>query len=75
MAKLITIGAFVPEVGKCYEVHFGKITFRNETGYCVANIQVNGSDASQWTDLDTGKLLDPDIARYVVQAYKEIACP
>ena len=75
MATLITNGAFVPMKDKCYEIHFGKIKVNNQTGFCVATIKVNGNDASQWIDLDTNNQLDPDIAKYVVQAYREIACP
>ena len=65
----------MPVAGNCYELHFGKITLNGQTGFCVATIKVNGSDPSQWTDLDTGIPLEADIAKYVVQAYRDISCP
>jgi hypothetical protein len=70
MAKQIITGrAFIPEDGKAYEVHFGKISYRGQEGFASANITVNGSD---WLDNDTGTLLDPELRSYVVQAFREL---
>jgi hypothetical protein len=67
--------AFIPVVGKCYEVHFGSFTLDGKTGFWSARIRVNGIGTAQWIDLDTGKPLDPRIATHVVQGYREIDCP
>jgi len=75
MAALISNNSFLPTIGNCYEVHFGKITLNGQTGFCVANIKIEGNGTSQWIDLDTGQSLDPNIAKHVVQAYKDIQCP
>ncbi|MCP5410359.1 MAG: hypothetical protein H6963_13850 [Chromatiaceae bacterium] len=75
MATLIIKNVFVPVVGNCYEIHYGEIRINGKTGFCTAKIKANGSDASQWIDLDTGSTLDPEIAKYVVKAYSDIACP
>ena len=74
MSRLIKSQAFSPIIGKSYEVHFGKITINNETGFGTARIRVEGTDASEWIDLDTGDVLDPNFAVYAVQAFEEIQC-
>jgi len=67
--------AFVPVIGACYEVHFGKIKLGDEEGYWSARIKVNGIHCSQWEDLDTGKSLDHRLCAYVVQVHQKIKCP
>lgn len=71
---LITGETFVPEIGKCYEVHFGKIIVHGRNGYVAASIKVKGLHPSEWIDLATGNVLDPEISKYIPQAFKEIAC-
>jgi len=75
MAAVQTGAAFIPVVGKCYEVHFGNFTHGGQTGFWSAQIRVKGTGTAQWEDIDTGSPLDPGIAKYIVQAYKEIDCP
>ena len=41
MATVITGQAFIPEIGKCYEVHFGRLTHNNQTGFWSANPQLD----------------------------------
>lgn len=75
MASFITNTAFIPTIGKCYEVHYGKITINKKTGFYVARIKIEGDKKSEWIDLDTNKSLDPDVANYyTVQAYTEVKC-
>jgi hypothetical protein len=70
MAKQIITGrTFIPEQGKTYEVHFGKIQYQGSEGFVIATFKINGSD---WFDLDTSNLLDPVLRNYVVQAYREL---
>ena len=68
----ITGRAFIPTVGKHYEVAFGKVTYQSQTGVWTAKIRADGTLPSQWIDLDTGNQLDPALAIYVVQAYREL---
>lgn len=68
-SQMITGRAFIPQDGKAYEIHFGKITYRGEEGYVSAKITVNGST---WLDNDTGTQLDPELRAYTVQAFKEL---
>lgn len=75
MANLNQTSAFIPVVGKCYEIHFGKVTLNGQTGFWSARIRVNGAHPSQWLDIDTNHQLDPSLAVYVVQASREIQCP
>lgn len=65
--------AFVPEVGSCYEIHFGQITVDNETGFASANIRVVGNDSSSWIDMKSNQPLDPKLCAFSVQAYKRIS--
>ena len=74
MSELITGTAFIPEIGKCYEVHFGKLPIGAEGKFVSARVKINGSLPKDWQDIDTGKQLDPLISKYVVQAFKEIDC-
>ena len=73
--KLITNAAFVPEIGRCYEVHFGKVTTGNQTEDWFARIRPKGLQPSEWIDLDTGEVLDSSFRAYVVQKFREIDCP
>ncbi len=66
--------AFVPEIGKCYEVHFGELEVEGEKGFVVARIQANGLGANDWIDLDTNEQLARNIGRFVVKAFREISC-
>jgi hypothetical protein len=75
MANFLSGTPFVPSVGKCYEVYFGKIKLDDKEGHCWARVKVNGLHTSQWEDIDTGQPLDPRIAVYVVRAFKETQCP
>lgn len=68
----ITDRAFIPTVGSEYEVAFGKVIYNGQTGDWTARIRTDGLLPSQWIDLDTGAQLDPALADYVVQAYREI---
>lgn len=65
--------AFVPEVGSCYEIHFGQITIGNETGFASAKIRVDGKDPAIWIDMESNQPLDPKLRVYLVQAYKQIS--
>lgn len=68
----ITGRAFVPTIGCEYEVTFGKVIYNGQTGDWTARIRADGLLPSQWIDLDTAAQLDPALAAYVVQAYREI---
>lgn len=68
----ITGQAFIPEIGKKYEISVGIIAYRGVTGERRSRIRVEGAHSSQWIDLETGVALDPRIANYVVQAFREI---
>lgn len=63
---------FVPVIGLSYEVYYGHVTIRGQSGWATAKIRVDGRDSSQWIDLDTGELLDPVFRAFVVQAFKPI---
>jgi hypothetical protein len=73
-ATIQTGSAFAPAIGKCYEVHFGKVQIGTQTGFGSARIKANGQSPSQWIDLDTNAPLDPRFGQYVVQGFKEIEC-
>lgn len=75
MKPSIQRGAFIPVVGKCYELHFGKIRYKGIEGFVQARVRINGIPHSQWIDLDTNQALDPVLAAYAVQAHQEIDCP
>ena len=74
MANYSKFSAFIPEVGKCYEVHFGKITLNGRQAYVSARIRVLGGSPADWQDMDTNQQLDTNIAKFVVQAHREIQC-
>jgi len=67
--QYITGRAFVPEDGKRYEVHFGCIVYQGNEGFVSATICVKDDD---WLDEDTGALLDPELRKFAVQAFKEL---
>jgi len=69
-----TGAAFGPDIGKCYEVHFGKIQIGAQTGFGFARIRVNGQCPSRWVDLETNECLDPRYGIYAVQGFREIEC-
>ena len=71
---LITNNAFIPEIGKCYELHYGEITYKGTKGNVSAKVKINGTLHQEWADLDSNARLDPELSVYVVQAYKEIPC-
>jgi hypothetical protein len=68
----ITGQVFIPEVGKFYEVTFGEVTFQGKKGIGTARIRVDGTDPSQWFDIDDQCKLPPELARYVVQGYRQL---
>ncbi len=71
MRKQWVVGIVFPaEVGKDYEVSFGKITYKQQTGTWTARIRI--AAPKQWIDLDTGALLDPELSKFVVQAWLEL---
>lgn len=63
---------FAPATGKSYEVTFGKIAYRGQTGHVNARLRIDGPQQRQWIDLDNGLPLDPELGKYVVQAFREI---
>jgi hypothetical protein len=70
MANIFITGkAFLPEEGKKYDVHFGRIRYRGEDSFVSARIFISGND---WFDEDTATLLDEDLRKYAVQAFREI---
>lgn len=75
MAASWTTGlAFIPNVGGCYEVCFGKIEYKGQTGFWTARIRVTGADSAQWIDFDTNEPLDSDMAKWTIQAFRAIPC-
>lgn len=74
MATFQINSLFIAEIGKCYEVHFGKITLNGQEGYCTARIRVLGNSYAHWEDMDTNLPLDNCIAVHAVQGYREIQC-
>ncbi len=44
MSKLFTGQAFLPIIGKCYEVHYGEIVIDNETGFGIARVRIEGTN-------------------------------
>jgi hypothetical protein len=73
--RLITDQAFSPQIGTCYEIHFGQVTIGEKSGYGSARIRAEGELCSEWIDLDTGAPLDNCFCQYVVEAFREITCP
>ena len=75
MATNWTTGqAFVPNMGECYDVCFGKIQYKGQTGFWTARVRIDGMGSAQWIDLDTNQPLDPDLAKFVIQAFRSIPC-
>jgi hypothetical protein len=68
----VTGHAFPAVVGKNYEVAFGNVTYQQQPGMWTAKIHVAGAGPANWVDLDTGAAIDPALANFVVQAYREI---
>ncbi len=76
MAITWTTGqAFSPNVGECFDVCFGKIQYQGKNGFWTARLRIDGKGPAQWIDLDTNDPLDPDLAKFVVQAFRSIRCP
>jgi hypothetical protein len=71
-SPIISNQAFVPDVGETYEVNFGTITYQGVQGQWGAQIRIEGAGTAQWIDIGTGKPLDPELAKFVVQAYRRI---
>lgn len=63
---------FIPVPGKLFQVHFGFVIYQGEAAYWSACIRVDGAASDKWIDLDTNKPLDPELAKYVVQAFRAI---
>ena len=66
---------FVPVVGQCYEVAYGKVVQLGRERYARARIRIDGTDPSQWLDLDEGQMLDADLQQRPVRAYRPIHDP
>lgn len=64
--------AFPAVVGLSYEVSFGKVTYQGRFGDWTAKIRVDGNSRNQWIDLDTGRPLDAGVAKFSVQAYRQL---
>lgn len=71
-AGWITGRPFLPVTGKLYEVSFGLVGFQGKTGHWTARIHAGGLSPELWTDLDTDLPVDPDLAQFVVQAFRAI---
>ena len=68
----ITGRLFLPAVGSCYEVHFGRIVYRGNEAYVSARLRIEGSTPAAWIDLDDQQPLDPELSRFAVQAFRMI---
>jgi hypothetical protein len=64
--------AFVPEVGKSYEVTFGKVTFNGELAPVLRRIRIDGAASDQWFDLDAGTPLDSQLRQLPVRGFRPI---
>jgi hypothetical protein len=69
---IITGSPFIPIVGQTFEVAFGKITYQGKTDFWGARIRIDGLQPKDWYDIDAGGPLDPKLAAFVVQAYRQI---
>lgn len=74
-STLISNEPFVPRIGRCYDVNFGRVTIGNQTGAWSARIKATGPHPSKWIDLDTGEVLDSELRTFVVQSFNETDCP
>lgn len=64
--------AFPAVLETSYEVSFGKVQYQGKLGDWTAKIRIEGASRDRWIDLDTGLPLDAELAKYVVQAYREL---
>lgn len=70
----MTIGkAFKPELGKCYDLRYGRVQWDGQNALRAARIRVKGFSPADWEDIDTGQPLDARLRSCRVQSYKEIA--
>lgn len=72
MNDWITGRAFVPEVGKVYDIAFGTVTHKGKTGNWTATVRIDGPLPSQWFDVEEDAPLDEGLAQFSVQAYSEV---
>lgn len=62
MTSEITTGqAFIPSIGKLYEIHFGMLKYKGQEGFVSCNIRCEGMHPSEWIDLNTNQTLDPEL--------------
>lgn len=66
---------FVPTIGQCYEVAYGKVSQHGRERYARARIRIDGAQPSQWFDLDEGQVLAPFFQDCPVRAYRPIHNP
>lgn len=72
MANMHIGKPFIPVIGKCYDIRFGKIKYKEQEALYSARVRINGISPAQWEDLDTGHPLDPGLGSHTIQAHKEI---
>ena len=75
MSEWTKDSAFVPEIGRCYEIAFGEVITANGRGHASARIRADGLQWHDWIDLDYGEPLSGELGKYVVRAYRPIECP
>ncbi len=73
-SEFITDKEFSPEIGKCYEIHFGEIDYQGSVGLVATRIKVIWGDGKQnWIDLTNGNVrLDTALFDFEVRAYREM---
>lgn len=74
--ELTRDGPFIPEVGRCYEITFGKdLLHKGKVGEWLFRVRCDDPlNKAKWTDLDTCQPLAPDLWGRVVIAYRKIEC-
>ncbi|QDD64295.1 hypothetical protein EJD96_09015 [Herbaspirillum seropedicae] len=75
MENWINDRAFVPQVGRCYQLYFGELSHQGKLGHWYAAIRADGVQPFEWIELETQIPLDPQLAAYVVRAYRELRAP
>lgn len=66
---------FAPQLGQCYELAFGKLWVREEYRPVVKRIRVDGSEPSEWFDLDENRMLDASLQTYQVKGFRLLDIP
>jgi len=64
---------FEPEIGKTYQLAFGRVPFGRELRNVVRTVRIDGPAPEQWFDVEEGRRLEEGLNMHSIKAFRRIA--